>query len=592
MAGTDQSVNLTGMLSGIANTLSQGYEIGGVSAGEALGNNIRQAAKPELDMKDPVSIRKYADWAGRNGKDEEALLMQQKAVEVEDQLNLNKGLIEVGRVENTGLGNADAGELNLLGVQIDKMDQISEQALRDNNFALYEKAKEASQTLRQRVEPTKSKQHTNQVNHIDKVREALKTGMWTGSGENAVTKKLSADERKGLQAQLDQFERAKPDVIHDANKLKVDKAATNLQVQEAELQSIALPKVRQAVKGGKTVEQLIEADPSLAVHRSEMEAEYNLLLQQKLDGDALVEAVRAADKPYDDSFLSKRIADLPPELAGNLQEQLDRVGTKVTAGKVNQGDKGVVEKELARIMEAVATQEAQVRSNEYAMGEESRQQARTGAAQLEVDIDTGVISDSFLTLGKKAYEELYHDGEVLEEKGLTDEQVAGIRELAREEQVDAVRRLNIRAGMEGYVPLSEDLKAQAEASIREARKTMSLDDAKDEIDDIATALISDNHDPKLVADIVGKQLEEIQYLVDIIAEDDARAAAQAQEQFATSKPRTGQDHYNDWDAGVRERLTRLASANKASANLPASPVTYTGLPGSTNTTPLITPRGR
>jgi hypothetical protein len=93
MAGQDQSVDLSGMLNQIAGTIGEGYQIDEKNAGAAMGGIIANAVKPELDMNDPASVRKYAEWAGRNGKKEEATLMHQKAAELEGKQRAMQGAI-------------------------------------------------------------------------------------------------------------------------------------------------------------------------------------------------------------------------------------------------------------------------------------------------------------------------------------------------------------------------------------------------------------------------------------------------------------------------------------------------------------------
>jgi hypothetical protein len=67
MAGTDQSARLQGLLSGIADS------VGGLGAGgDWTSNAIRNIARPEIDTADSKSIMSYADWARRNGYDDEA----------------------------------------------------------------------------------------------------------------------------------------------------------------------------------------------------------------------------------------------------------------------------------------------------------------------------------------------------------------------------------------------------------------------------------------------------------------------------------------------------------------------------------------
>ena len=86
MAGSDQSVNLTGMLGQISNTLGSGYQINGKSAGEAMGDNLRNAFKPEADNTDPNSFMNLAMWAERNGRPDEAKAYREQASDLSTKL--------------------------------------------------------------------------------------------------------------------------------------------------------------------------------------------------------------------------------------------------------------------------------------------------------------------------------------------------------------------------------------------------------------------------------------------------------------------------------------------------------------------------
>jgi len=66
MAGTDQSVNLGGMLSGIAETTG--------TMGDAFKPVLQAATKPRGDMNDPNHLRNLAQWASNNGDAQQAAM--------------------------------------------------------------------------------------------------------------------------------------------------------------------------------------------------------------------------------------------------------------------------------------------------------------------------------------------------------------------------------------------------------------------------------------------------------------------------------------------------------------------------------------
>ena len=82
MAGSDQSVNLGGMLSQMNGSIGRAGE----NAGRMIGDVISNANMPEVDPNDPQSMYAYADWARRNGKGQEAFAIQQQAAAAEKEM--------------------------------------------------------------------------------------------------------------------------------------------------------------------------------------------------------------------------------------------------------------------------------------------------------------------------------------------------------------------------------------------------------------------------------------------------------------------------------------------------------------------------
>lgn len=71
MAGSDQSVNLGGMLSQIAETTG--------SMGDAYKPVMQAATKPQGDMNDPAHLQRLAQWASSNGDAQAASMYMQQA---------------------------------------------------------------------------------------------------------------------------------------------------------------------------------------------------------------------------------------------------------------------------------------------------------------------------------------------------------------------------------------------------------------------------------------------------------------------------------------------------------------------------------
>ena len=71
MAGTDQSVNLSGMLGQIAQTTG--------SMGDAYNPVMQAATKPRGDMNDPAHLMRLAEWARSNGDQQSAAQYMQQS---------------------------------------------------------------------------------------------------------------------------------------------------------------------------------------------------------------------------------------------------------------------------------------------------------------------------------------------------------------------------------------------------------------------------------------------------------------------------------------------------------------------------------
>lgn len=86
---SSQARNLTGLLSGIGNTIGS---MGG--PGNALIDNVRTLNAPKLDQNDPASMRAYADWAMRNGDQQTAQQYQLAAGKMEQEQGAQRAAVD------------------------------------------------------------------------------------------------------------------------------------------------------------------------------------------------------------------------------------------------------------------------------------------------------------------------------------------------------------------------------------------------------------------------------------------------------------------------------------------------------------------
>jgi len=233
MAGGDQSVNLSGMLNSIAGTIGSGYEINGMSAGQALGNNIREAAKPKLDMNDPQSIRDYAGWAGRNGQQKESTLMLEKAAEVEKEQAIAKKKGAVAK--DTAMGMKSAADGDVTGLERAIADaarkaQEAGQAGDLDGVDLYRKEMEALSGQRNAAKGVQTTNKGNGILHLESLLE---------------NPDVTEEQKRQIQTQLDVLKQDNKAVLA-ANNTKISNMAVERQQQAAQedaLEAEAMTKI-------------------------------------------------------------------------------------------------------------------------------------------------------------------------------------------------------------------------------------------------------------------------------------------------------------------------------------------------------------
>lgn len=86
MAGSNQSVNLQGMLGDIANVVG---DMG--KAYDFIPNTIREISRPEVDMNDPNKMKAYGAWLSRNGNEAAGAQMMQAAAARQKELQVLEG---------------------------------------------------------------------------------------------------------------------------------------------------------------------------------------------------------------------------------------------------------------------------------------------------------------------------------------------------------------------------------------------------------------------------------------------------------------------------------------------------------------------
>ena len=119
MAGTNQAANLGGMLSQIGGSLRAGVSQENI---DKLGGVVERMSKPELDMNDPESIKRNAQWYHATGKDREAMALGERAAAMQKeqaaQENISNAMGMFAQADtNANLGRVEDFDANVAGMR-------------------------------------------------------------------------------------------------------------------------------------------------------------------------------------------------------------------------------------------------------------------------------------------------------------------------------------------------------------------------------------------------------------------------------------------------------------------------------------------
>lgn len=190
---SSQAANLTGLLSGIGNTIGS---MGG--PGNAMIDNVRTLNAPSIDPNDPASMRAYADWAMRNGDRQTAQQYQLAAGKLEQeqgarkaatdsagfQRSLNK--LEEARAQALQNAGGDKQAEAQINSQYDtaanavsgKMNQMSSQyGLDTSGTQMLENAQGRRAVTEQLVSEIKSEKNSGRRAQLQRLLTGVESGM-------------------------------------------------------------------------------------------------------------------------------------------------------------------------------------------------------------------------------------------------------------------------------------------------------------------------------------------------------------------------------------------------------------------------------
>jgi hypothetical protein len=256
MAGSDQSVNLGGMLSGIGDT------IGGMSAaGKGYNDAFINAFRPEIDPSSPESLQAAAEWASNNGRADEAAAYRKEANSaslLQTQLATKEKQRVLGGKVQAAMGlaqqSAEAGDK-------EGLDRAQKQLLalmQDPNTPLeaQDQIRSASEAVRSMTTQTLGNRASNQAQGAMKLAAVLE--------DEAFLEKAGPEKAAQLEAQLNRV-LSVPETLDAYNaqveqQAAMDTAKLTAQTQ-AETQQVEA-EMQRLVQGGKLDEAIEFASQS------------------------------------------------------------------------------------------------------------------------------------------------------------------------------------------------------------------------------------------------------------------------------------------------------------------------------------------
>ena len=309
MSGADQSANLGGMLSQIGQTIGGGINSSG------LTGNIKNIFRPGVDMNDPESLQRYAQWAGGVGNAEEALQYGRQAADMrenEKTLNMKKAALGIRNQYQQALASKDLVLANKVKeaagkfsqeTGVDAMSGLAQVDAQQRAMSAENRAQEAAQyAQQQRALAEADKQYRGQwLAASPEDKETLRTEM-ADKGLAGTVASLEAADRSLLAFQQSQEDRAN--------------AAIPLSTNELDVARSAIADMSSSGPGGAKMSASLEArlasieNDSVLTNRMKRQrvnelvnTAYNYSVGQASSADALARRL-AAEKPSDNDLKS------------------------------------------------------------------------------------------------------------------------------------------------------------------------------------------------------------------------------------------------------------------------------------------------
>ena len=360
-----QAANLSGMLTSIGDTLGSMGDVG-----NQYVDTFRRLQAPEADMNDSASLLAYADWARRNGYDDEAkqymaLGYRQKEKEAEEakdaaSLSFMKGTSDATK---GGVRFAQEGDVNNLDRRISELRERQEAAPDTANLSKLNAEILRLESLRGNAVKQQTSNHARAINQID--------SSLADPSLNSVAREALSDRRAELLKN--------PEVQEIAAKQKYEQARVSRLAKEEAGKAYAtqnIPAIQSAIVRGDddTVDRIIESAPAEA--QAGLMATVETLRSYEDDRRKREKVIADTATPYNFEEAEARLAEIPEEFQADIRAALKKLES------ADQRDGGTVINPTAsqnarqEVEDAFRAASRQVASISYSQraGQESRRQ--------------------------------------------------------------------------------------------------------------------------------------------------------------------------------------------------------------------------
>ena len=495
MAGSNQSVNLQGMLGDLADSFN-----GMGDAYNFVPNAIRNISRPSVSMDDSTSLASYAAWARRNGFDDEAaryeaLAYRQKEKEVQEAKDAALGKV-MKQAINTGSEGMRLGEGGFADAADKKILELREQLANTSEPTAITQIQAQIDKLegkRAEFKAAEDKENARRVVQLDNTLSSLDQNDDKYAERKAGIERVREDilsrgdaevEYKAQRLELLQgenefraarWEQTKPAIFAQARAAGTDGAKWEALEERygefsAEIASIKGPMIELALltEDLKSVDYNIENfDEDVAAVRDRI-AESGMDDRQAADANALLDRVVETKKKSGGEY-SRAAVDQFAAVMPSIDEGIRQANAAVAASERQNRDRFAL---AAQQVEALAMQEP------------NRNDVKFRAESLAM-----------------ADEEDWDDLDPEDQASYLEKATKSIKE----DMYDLVRRMNIRAGLEDPYDVT------AEEASRISKLISSGADPRE----IATGLILEGYDPDQVKNaiagkgVTSKQAEQI-----------------------------------------------------------------------------------